>query len=390
MDLVHALKEYLNYVSVERGCSRNTVLAYGRDLRSYVLGLRDEGITLPDQVTRDRIEGHVSHLRASGLSIASVERAISAIKGFHRFMVAERITTAHPAADLPLPKKPSRLPDVIGREQAAALLDQPFPKTPAGQRDHAILEVLYGCGLRVSELCGLDLRRVMLDEQVLRVVGKGDKERVVPIVGTAAATLADYLENWRSGLVSPLVSNSAVFLNNRGRRLSRQSVHTLVAKAGAVVGIDGLHPHTLRHSFATHMLEGGADLRIVQELLGHADISTTQLYTHLDRSHLREGSREAPPRAPSEPRGRMPASRFPSPAVATGASTSDNAGPDSRELHLHRFDKSLRVGRDFLEALTDANLAAPLSPCPNVVWRKRMFPQALGTPASRPVAAECR
>lgn len=299
MDLVHALKEYLNYVAVERGCSRNTVLAYGRDLRSYVLGLRDEGITLPDQVTRDRIEGHVSRLRASGLSIASVERAISAIKGFHRFMVAERITTAHPAADLPLPKKPSRLPDVISREQAAALLDQPFPKTPAGQRDHAILEALYGCGLRVSELCGLDLRRVMLDEQVLRVVGKGDKERVVPIVGTAARALDDYLEHWRPCLVSPRVSTSAVFLNNRGRRLSRQSVHALVAKAGAVVGIDGLHPHTLRHSFATHMLEGGADLRIVQELLGHADISTTQLYTHLDRSHLREVYLEAHPRAHS-------------------------------------------------------------------------------------------
>lgn len=299
MDLARALKEYLNYVSVERGCSRNTVLAYGRDLRSYVLGLRDEGITLPDQVTRDRIEGHMSRLRASGLSIASIERAISAIKGFHRFMVAERITTAHPAADLPLPKKPSRLPDVISREQAAALLDQPFPETPAGQRDHAILEVLYGCGLRVSELCGLDLRRVMLDEQVLRVVGKGDKERVVPIVGTAARALDDYLEHWRSCLVSPRVSNSAVFLNNRGRRLSRQSVHALVAKAGAVVGIDGLHPHALRHSFATHMLEGGADLRIVQELLGHADISTTQLYTHLDRSHLREVYLVAHPRAHS-------------------------------------------------------------------------------------------
>jgi len=299
VDLARALKEYLNYVSVERGCSRNTVLAYGRDLRSYVLGLRDEGITLPDQVTRDRIEGHVSRLRASGLSIASIERAISAIKGFHRFMVAERITTAHPAADLPLPKKPSRLPDVISREQAAALLDQPFPETPAGQRDHAILEVLYGCGLRVSELCGLDLRRVMLDEQVLRVVGKGDKERVVPIVGTAARALDDYLEHWRSCLVSPRVSNSAVFLNNRGRRLSRQSVHALVAKAGAVVGIDGLHPHALRHSFATHMLEGGADLRIVQELLGHADISTTQLYTHLDRSHLREVYLVAHPRAHS-------------------------------------------------------------------------------------------
>ncbi len=297
MELSRALKEYLNYVAVERGCSRNTVLAYGRDLRSYLAGLKEAGVTRPEQITRERIEGHIRKLRESGLAVSSVERAVSAIKGFHRFMVSERITAAHPAADLPLPKKPDRLPDVISRQQAAALLDQPFPKTAAGQRDHAIVEVLYGCGLRVSELCGLDLRRVMLDEQVLRVVGKGNKERVVPIVGTAAAALSDYLENWRPELVSPRVSTSAVFLNNRGRRLSRQSVHSLVAKSGAVVGIDGLHPHTLRHSFATHMLEGGADLRIVQELLGHADISTTQLYTHLDRTHIREVYLEAHPRA---------------------------------------------------------------------------------------------
>ncbi len=297
MELSRALKEYLNYVAVERGCSRNTVLAYGRDLRNYLAGLKEAGVTRPEQITRERIEGHIRKLRESGLAVSSVERAVSAIKGFHRFMVSERITAAHPAADLPLPKKPDRLPDVISRQQAAALLDQPFPKTAAGQRDHAIVEVLYGCGLRVSELCGLDLRRVMLDEQVLRVVGKGNKERVVPIVGTAAAALSDYLENWRPELVSPRVSTSAVFLNNRGRRLSRQSVHSLVAKSGAVVGIDGLHPHTLRHSFATHMLEGGADLRIVQELLGHADISTTQLYTHLDRTHIREVYLEAHPRA---------------------------------------------------------------------------------------------
>ncbi len=297
MELSRALKEYLNYVSVERGCSRNTVLAYGRDLRNYLARLKEEGVTRPEQITRERIESHIRSLRESGLAISSVERAVSAIKGFHRFMVSERITVAHPAADLPLPKKPDRLPDVISRQQAADLLDQPFPETAAGQRDHAIVEVLYGCGLRVSELCGLDLRRVLLDEQVLRVVGKGNKERIVPIVGTAAKVLADYLENWRPELVSPRVSTSAVFLNNRGRRLSRQSVHSLVAKSGAVVGIEGLHPHTLRHSFATHMLEGGADLRIVQELLGHADISTTQLYTHLDRTHIREVYLEAHPRA---------------------------------------------------------------------------------------------
>lgn len=291
------LKEYLNYVAVERGCSRNTVLAYGRDLKNYLARLRDQGVTRPDQITRERIEEHVRHLRESGLAVSSVERAVSAIKGFHRFMVAERITLAHPAANLPLPKKPERLPDVISREQAAKLLDQPFPRTAAGQRDRTMLEVLYGCGLRVSELCGLDLRRVLLDEQILRVVGKGDKERIVPIVGTAARALDEYLSTWRPQLVSARVSTPAVFLNNRGRRLSRQSVHAIVAKAGAAVGIDGLHPHTLRHSFATHMLEGGADLRIVQELLGHADISTTQLYTHLDRSHIREVYLEAHPRA---------------------------------------------------------------------------------------------
>ena len=150
MDLSRALREYLNYVSFERGCSLNTVLAYGRDLRNYIAGLKCAGVTLPDQITRERIEAHIQHLRESGLAISSVERAVSAIKGFHRFMVSERITAAHPAADLPLPKKPDRLPDVISRDQAASLLDQPFPETPAGQRDHAIVEVLYGCGLRVS------------------------------------------------------------------------------------------------------------------------------------------------------------------------------------------------------------------------------------------------
>ena len=297
MDLAHALGEYLDYLAVERGSSPNTVAAYRCDLTRYLDWLAAEKIVEPADVTRPDVERHLEALAEAGLSPASLERAASAIKGFHRFMVAERISITHPAADLPLPKKPDRLPDVISREQATALLDQPFPATASGQRDHAIVEVLYGCGLRVSELCGLDLRQVMLDEQVLRVVGKGDKERIVPIVGTAAGVLSEYLEQWRPQLVSPRVSSSAVFLNNRGRRLSRQSVHSLVAKAGAVVGIEGLHPHTLRHSFATHMLEGGADLRIVQELLGHADISTTQLYTHLDRSHVREVYMGAHPRA---------------------------------------------------------------------------------------------
>ncbi len=296
MDLAHARGEYLDYLSVERGSSPNTVEAYGRDLDRYLTFLAQDGVTTPDAVTREEVRSHIEALEDMGLAPASVERAVSAIKGFHRFMVAEQITEVHPTADLPLPAKPSRLPDVISREQAAALLDQPFPRTPAGQRDRTMLEVLYGCGLRVSELCDLDQRQVLLDEEVLRVFGKGSKERVVPIMGTAAAALADYLDEWRSGLVGR-VPTPAVFLNTHGGRISRQSVHTIVERSGRMVGITGLHPHTLRHSFATHVLEGGADLRIVQELLGHANISTTQLYTHIDRTHVRMAYLEAHPRA---------------------------------------------------------------------------------------------
>ncbi len=296
MDLARARGEYLDYLSVERGSSPNTVEAYGRDLDRYLTFLAQDGVTTPDAVTREEVRSHIEALEDVGLAPASVERAVSAIKGFHRFMVAEQITEVHPTADLPLPAKPSRLPDVISREQAAALLDQPFPHTPAGQRDRTMLEVLYGCGLRVSELCDLDQRQVLLDEEVLRVFGKGSKERVVPIMGTAAAALADYLDEWRSGLVGR-VPTPAVFLNTHGGRISRQSVHTIVERSGRMVGITGLHPHTLRHSFATHVLEGGADLRIVQELLGHANISTTQLYTHIDRTHVRMAYLEAHPRA---------------------------------------------------------------------------------------------
>ncbi len=296
MDLARARGEYLDYLSVERGSSPNTVEAYGRDLDRYLTFLAQDGVTTPDAVTREEVRSHIEALEDVGLAPASVERAVSAIKGFHRFMVAEQITEVHPTADLPLPAKPSRLPDVISREQAAALLDQPFPRTPASQRDRTMLEVLYGCGLRVSELCDLDQRQVLLDEEVLRVFGKGSKERVVPIMGTAAAALADYLDEWRSGLVGR-VPTPAVFLNSRGGRISRQSVHTIVERSGRMVGITGLHPHTLRHSFATHVLEGGADLRIVQELLGHANISTTQLYTHIDRTHVRMAYLEAHPRA---------------------------------------------------------------------------------------------
>lgn len=296
MDLDSALREYLGYLSVERGSARNTVESYGRDLRRYVSWLEGAGVRGPEGVSREDVEANVASLRECGLAPASVERAVSAIKGFHRFCVSEQICTNLPTADLPLPKIPARLPDVLSREQVKALLDQPFPDTAPGHRDQAILEVLYGCGLRVSELCGLDLREVLLDQEILRVLGKGSKERVVPVTGLAAARLADYLGRWRLALEGRQAC-PAVFLNQRGGRISRQSVHSIVERYGRVAGIEGLHPHTLRHTFATHMLEGGADLRIVQEILGHSDISTTQLYTHVDRTFVRETYLASHPRA---------------------------------------------------------------------------------------------
>ena len=298
MDLEAARREYLGYLAVERGSSGNTVAAYGRDLRRYVSWLAELGVSDPEDVTRELVEAHVAELTETGLAPASVERAVSAIKGLHRFMVSDGICSAHPTSDLPLPAKPARLPDVISVEDAGRLLDQPFPRTPTGLRDRAVLEVLYGCGLRASELMGLDLRAVLLDEELLRVFGKGEKERVVPILGTAAEALGAYLERGR-GALEGRRPTQAVFLNARGGRLTRQSVHAIVEKYGRVVGIRGLHPHTLRHSFATHLLEGGADLRAVQELLGHANVATTQLYTHVDRSHIRRVYLAAHPRARS-------------------------------------------------------------------------------------------
>ena len=286
----------MGYLAFERGSSSHTVEAYGRDLERYVKALEEKGVTEPDDVTRPLIEEHLEHLAEEGYAPSSVERALSAIKSFHRFMLQEEMSSVSPAAALPLPKKAERLPDVLSVRQALALLDQPFPKTAAGQRDRAIIEVLYGCGLRVSELTGLDVGAVSLEDEVVRVIGKGSKERLVPLMGSAHEALAEYLSDWRGELVSSR-SGAAVFLNVRGGRISRQSVFATHQRAGRVVGIDGLHPHTLRHSFATHMLQGGADIRIVQELLGHSSIQTTQLYTHLDRSHLRMAYLSAHPRA---------------------------------------------------------------------------------------------
>lgn len=300
------VEEYLSHLAVEKGSSPRTVDAYARDLRRYQAFLTRRGAGDIDAITRDDVVSFLGDLSDQGLGASSIGRAASTVKGFHRFIVREGFTENHPTSNLALPKAPKRLPRTLSIEEITSVLDREWPATPAGIRDRAVLEILYGCGLRVSELIGLDVGDLRFDEGVVRVFGKGSKERVVPLSGTAAEALRSYLDRARGQLYSKRTLNaqstSAVFLNLRGGRLSRQGVFAIVRDAGAAVGMEGLHPHLLRHSFATHMLGGGADLRSLQEMLGHSDIATTEIYTHVDRGHLREEYLSTHPRARMRPK----------------------------------------------------------------------------------------
>lgn len=299
VDAVRALmEEYLSHLRVERGSSPLTVSAYTTDLCDYASFLDGRGVGDADDVDRACVVAYEADLVDRGYATSSVDRRVSVIKGFHRFLVREGYVRRNPTDTLQLPKPPERLPDVLSASQVGAMLAACTGDGPPEMRNRAILEVLYGCGLRVSECTGLDLGDCILEEGYLRVVGKGGKERISPISGAALKALGAYLERARPALAKPYAKpTAAVFLNARGGRLTRQSVHAIVADAGHLVGVANLHPHTLRHSFATHMLEGGADLRVIQEILGHSDISTTQVYTHVSRAHIREEYLSAHPRA---------------------------------------------------------------------------------------------
>ena len=291
------IEEYFAYLAIERGSSPLTIDAYAKDLATYRTFLEERGKTDLAQIERDDILAFQKSQLDQGFAVSTLERRLSAIKGLHRFALREGYVDADPAQAIPLPKKPGRLPDVLSIDQVNALLDNVDTST-TGKRDATILEVLYGCGLRVSELVNLDRANILSEEGFLRVFGKGSKERIVPISGIAFERLIEYLNEVRPELESAKApATTAVFLNARGGRLSRQSVHAIVARAGMTIGVKNLHPHTLRHSFATHLLEGGADLRSIQDMLGHADIATTQIYTHVQMSHLKEEYLAAHPRA---------------------------------------------------------------------------------------------
>lgn len=295
-----AIDEYLSFLSVERGASPLTIRSYASDLYDYASFLAQRSADC-FKATCDDVLAFEADLVERGYAPSSRERHVSAVKGFHRFLVREGSCSVDPTDGVALPKVPARLPDVLSVDIVNAILDQDARDDEIGLRDRAILEVLYGCGLRASELVGMDTGDIFFDEGFVRVRGKGSKERIAPLGGTAVQVLFRYLCEARPVLARRVSGDAAVFLNARGSRISRQSVHAIVSRWGEAAGVRGLHPHTLRHSFATHMLEGGADLRTIQEILGHADIATTQVYTHVSRVHIREEYLASHPRARKHP-----------------------------------------------------------------------------------------
>jgi integrase/recombinase XerD len=297
-------ERYLDHLAVERGLSGNTLDAYRRDLRRYVAFLSRRDVEEPDAVDEGTIRSFVASLSASThgpeerpYRATSVARALSAVRSFHRFLLREGVTPRDPAVGVPHPRLPRSLPRPLPVDDVRRLLEAPDPSSPAGLRDRAILELLYGSGLRISELTGLDVDDVDVGSGSLRVLGKGGKEREVPLGSFASTAVSSYLTRGRPALATG-ATRGALFLNARGGRLSRQSCARALGRYVRLAGIDRrVTLHTLRHSFATHLLEGGADVRVVQELLGHASVATTQIYTLVTSQHLREIYESAHPRA---------------------------------------------------------------------------------------------
>jgi integrase/recombinase XerD len=296
--LAPALDLFLAHLRVEKGLARNSVESYGRDVRRYLAFLSAAGRSAWDDVTRQDVQAHLGWLARGGLAPRSQARALSAIRGFHRLLLSERMARADPTDEVDAPRRTRRLPQLLSREEVDRLLAAPRQvRGAAGIRDRAMLELLYATGLRVSELVTLEVNQVDLESRVLLARGKGNKERLVPV----GAPAADALRAWLGGpreRVLRLRRSRDLFVTPRGRRMTRQGFWKLLARHARAAGIARpISPHKLRHSFATHLLEGGADLRAVQAMLGHADVSTTEIYTHVDRSHARRLHARHHPRA---------------------------------------------------------------------------------------------
>jgi integrase/recombinase XerD len=298
-------EDYLQFLSLEKNASHNTIASYRLDIGRYVRFLEAHGVARPGDVTGGNVAGFLESLRAAKLSPRSVTRCISSLNGFHKYLMGEGVALSNPVEGIDVPKLERSLPDVLSQAEVESILNQfdqgPQPSSDRKRRlmlrDRAILEVLYATGIRVSELILLKQRDVLELQGIIRVFGKGSKERMVPIGKSALYWVGRYKSECRAVLETRGTGQDALFLNARGRPMTRMAIWKITQAYTRKAGIEKeVHPHTFRHSFATHLLEGGADLRAVQEMLGHSDISTTQIYTHIDREYLKEVHRTFHPR----------------------------------------------------------------------------------------------
>lgn len=300
--LEHALQEFLVCLKVEKGLAANTIESYRRDLRSYLDYLRGRQVDEPETIEGEDLSGFAARESGTGLAARTLARRYTSLRMFHRYMVREGIVTNDPTAVLLSPRLPFLLPHALPVTDVTRLLEGVEPEIPLGLRDRAMLEFLYATGMRVSELTDFSVRSFLRKERCVRCFGKGGKERVIPVGRVAVRFVERYIEEARYLLLGRR-SEEALFLNFRGGRLSRMGVWKILKKRAGEAGIRRqVSPHTLRHSFATHLLEGGANLRDVQEMLGHSSISTTQIYTAVDRTYLKEVYRTFHPREKMEVR----------------------------------------------------------------------------------------
>jgi integrase/recombinase XerD len=290
------LNSYFDHLLIEKGVADNTLEAYGRDLKRYVSFLEQKGLTDVRSVIPKTVIEFLVQIKGEGLSANSMNRSLAALRGFYKFLLQEKAVEESPLANIELAKVWMRLPDTVSPEEINLILSQPGDQTPAALRDTAMLELLYATGLRVSELISLTMNSINWQVGFLIVMGKGSKERVVPIGKTAYDCVRRYVDEARPRLLKSKTTE-VLFLNRFGGALSRQGLWKIIVHYAQKAGLQkNVHPHTFRHSFASHLLEGGADLRAVQVMLGHADISTTQIYTHVTRERLKEIHRKYHPR----------------------------------------------------------------------------------------------
>jgi integrase/recombinase XerD len=291
------INEFINFLSVERGLARNTIMAYSRDLEAYAGHLeRVCGVRTPEGITRDKVTGYMYAAKKNGLSARSISRALAAIRMFHRFLLRENFAAEDPTDLVETPKTWKRVPDVLSQAEIDAMIKAASGRDVQSVRDRAILELFYASGLRVSELTALRIESVDLEMGLVRCVGKGRKERLIPVGNKAKEAVAHYIGTARVKILKGRQTD-ALFLSRLGKAMTRQSVWKAIKLYARKTNMKKtIKPHTLRHTFATHLLEHGADLRSVQEMLGHTDISTTQIYTHVDRERLRTIHKQFHPR----------------------------------------------------------------------------------------------